>query len=46
MGWSKQERIKGNAVEKEVLPRWEEHSGILFCAGDLEEAWNGVDVAP
>lgn len=33
-----------NAVEKEDLLHWEEHS-ILVCAGDLEEPRNGVDVA-
>lgn len=35
---------KGNAAEKEVLPRWEEHSGILVCGGDLEEAWTGASL--
>lgn len=36
VGWSKQEMIKGNAVEKEGLLHWEEHS-ILVCVGDLEK---------
>lgn len=43
VGWSKQERIKGNAAEKEDLFHWEEHS-ILVCVGDLEEPRSGVAV--
>lgn len=36
--------IKGNAMEKEDLLHWEEHS-TLVCVGDLEESRKGVGVA-
>lgn len=36
--------IKGNAVEKEDLLHWEEHS-IPVCAVDSEEPRNGVGAA-